>query len=651
MLNSQRLSTCPAYMGRPANKASSHVDEIDEDVLVSTPLSSLTVQVPRVQSMQEYILKHHKCRVLSELNRRIRSRLLNGLSTDCPESVKLKASNCTFDDMAFWRYNAHTLLTDVIVHASVSVAEETYEYDLYCELWVDMRNGMNFTCGEAGLLENKPQRDFWMLSTYLVPLLRKDEIEKGAEDLLLRYCPEALTDRKEHNAYLLADKIGLHVEHLPLFQQRGTLSVLFFCDGTVQVANDHQKSSQVSTINIPAGTVVINTNAVHKDCCQMEIYHECIHYDWHYMFFRLQDMHNSDINKLRTKHVVITNSKVPANPLKWMEWQARRGSFGLMMPLGLMRLQIEKHLSELSQCRLHAGQKLDRVARAIARERDLPKFRVRARLIQMGYIAAKGALNFVDGAYIEPFAFSLGNGGGDFSFVIDRKSTFFIYETNECFREHIESGRYVYADGHIVLNDKQYIRHTTKGLRLTPWANAHVDVCCLRFIHIYEQCGIADYRFGAMNSDEEYNRHYFSFAHNADTLSSQEKLLAMSRTLDALPNSFHDSLTYLMKQAHMTIEELEEQAFLSRRTISRLRTEERNGYSLDQVIAICVALHLPPWLSREMIKRAGFILRLTKQHLAYQFILDCLFMDSVSDVQKFLVESGCQQLRLSSTNL
>lgn len=154
-----------------------------------------------------------------------------------------------------------------------------------------------------------------------------------------------------------------------------------------------------------------------------------------------------------------------------------------------------------------------------------------------------------------------------------------------------------------------------------------------------------------MNSDEEYNRHYFSFAHNADTLSSQEKLLAMSRTLDALPNSFHDSLTHLMKQAHMTIEELEEQAFLSRRTISRLRTEERNGYSLDQVIAICVALHLPPWLSREMIKRAGFILRLTKQHLAYQFILDCLFMDSVSDVQKFLVESGCQQLRLSSTNL
>lgn len=168
-----------------------------------------------------------------------------------------------------------------------------------------------------------------------------------------------------------------------------------------------------------------------------------------------------------------------------------------MMPLGLMCPQIEKHLSALNSQSLHAGQKLDRVARAIAHERELPKYRVRARLIQMGYIAAKGALNFVDGTYIEPFAFSLEHGSGDFSFVIDRKSTFSIYETNKCFRENMERGRYVYADGHIVLNNERYVRRTAKGFRLTPWANAHVDTCCLRFVHVYEPCGIADYCFGA----------------------------------------------------------------------------------------------------------------------------------------------------------
>lgn len=342
MLASSPLGISPDLTGSSAAKASSHVDEIEENFLLSPPLSSRTVLVPRVQSMQEFILKHHKRMVLSELNRQIHSGSLRNLFGDCPESVSLKASNCAFDDMAFWRYNARTLLVDVVVHASVSAAGNLCAYDLYCELWVDMLHGMSFSCGEVGLLENKPQRDFWMLSTYLVPILRKAEIEKNAEDLLLRYCPTAFTAPAEHNAYLLADRMGLRVEYLPLFRQQGTLSMLFFCNGTVQVADDQQTPARISTISIPAGTIVINTNAVHKDFCQLEIYHECIHYDWHYLFFRLQDMHHSDINKLRTKHVVVANGKAPGNPVKWMEWQARRGSFGLMMPLGLMRPLLEK---------------------------------------------------------------------------------------------------------------------------------------------------------------------------------------------------------------------------------------------------------------------------------------------------------------------
>lgn len=108
---------------------------------------------------------------------------------------------------------------------------------------------------------------------------------------------------------------------------------------------------------------------------------------------------------------------------------------------------------------------------------------------------------------------------------------------------------------------------------------------------------------------------------------------------DELPNSFPGTLVFLMKRAHVTIEQLEERSFLSGRAISRLRTEEKGAYSLDQVIAICVALHLPPWLSGEVLKRAGLMLTSTVQHRAYQFVLDCLFMDSVEDGQRFLKEA------------
>lgn len=611
------------------------------------------VIVPQVQSMQDYILKHHKEKIIDELNRQIDGGLLNEIKEAVGAAFILKSGDCSFGEMSFWRYDTYTLLVDVAISAHVPFAEEPCIFDVYCELWVNIKDGMVFSCGECGYLEDKPNRNLWMLSNYLVPILRKDEVEKGAEDLLLRFCPNAIEDYHEHNAELLAERMGLKVERYPLYRKKETRSMLLFKDGTIIAEKqdaDGKGMDIPEEIEVAAGTIIINTNAIHKDYCQLEIYHECIHYDWHYMFFGLQDMHNSDVNTLKTKRIVRRDNIVPTNPLKWMEWQARRGSFGLMMPLGMMEPLVTSLLEKRLRSPHHAGQKFDDIARIIARNCDLPKFRVRARLLQMGYIAAKGALNYVDGRYIEPFAFSICSGSDNYSFVINRKDAYSIYIENEAFREQIDSGRYVYVDGHLCVNDSRYVRMTDAGLRLTQWANAHVDQCCLRFVSVYEPSGIADYRFGAMNSDEEYNRHYMSFPLMNGKLSNRDKLNVITQTLNELPQSFHEALSYLMKSAHMTIAELEEMAMISNRTISRLRTQERREYSLDQIIAICIALQLPPWLSREMITKAGFVLRPTQQHQAYKMILDCMFMDTVADVQKFLVEAGCEKLRLGSAN-
>ena len=248
-----------------------------------------TVVVPRIQSMQNYILKHHKRMILSELNRQIDGGTLQEIQATAKGCVTLNAQNCTFPDMNFWRYDTYTLLAEVLVCVNIEIDGIQQTYDLYCELIVDMRKSMKFGYGECGFLKDKPERDLWLLSSYLVPILRKDEVEQGAEELLLRYCPNALTDRKEHNAYVLAENMGLHVERYPLYRQSATLSVLFFCDGYVVAEEQDEEGRGLDTpytVKVSAGTIIINTNAVHKDCCQLEIYHECIHYDWHYMFFK-----------------------------------------------------------------------------------------------------------------------------------------------------------------------------------------------------------------------------------------------------------------------------------------------------------------------------------------------------------------------------
>ena len=81
----------------------------------------------------------------------------------------------------------------------------------------------------------------------------------------------------------------------------------------------------------------------------------------------------------------------------------------------------------------------------------------------------------------------------------------------------------------------------------------------------------------------------------------------------------------------------------------RLRRTERTNYSVDQVVALCIALQLPPWLSSELLSQAGLVLRRTRQHRAYRLILDCMFMDPLDTVQSFLKASGCEELKLKAT--
>ena len=75
----------------------------------------------------------------------------------------------------------------------------------------------------------------------------------------------------------------------------------------------------------------------------------------------------------------------------------------------------------------------------------------------------------------------------------------------------MESGKYVYADGHVVRNEPEYVERRLvcneddpeerEKLVLTGWANAHVDDCCLRFVRLYVQQNVGRYVYGRLYYD------------------------------------------------------------------------------------------------------------------------------------------------------
>ena len=166
----------------------------------------------------------------------------------------------------------------------------------------------------------------------------------------------------------------------------------------------------------------------------------------------------------------------------------------------------------------------------------------------------------------------------------------------------------------------------------------------LRFSKIYTDDHKHTYTFGQMNNDEAL-KNPFKFLDISGSMTLKEAERAKNQLMEEMPLSFHGVLAYIMK-GRTTVDELVKRIPISRRTLLRLRTEERKSYKLDQVIAICIGLHLPPWLSEILLDKAGLSVKRYGTYGYYGTILDCFYMDTIQDVQKYLSENGYDPLGL-----
>lgn len=649
-----------------AEEEQAGADPVAEMLRMRTDEARSPVQtwlMPVVDDMERCIRERFLPRILQEMNTRLVNGELSLLLGRAVVSERIAPRDLEVSGVSCWRLNRTDFLADVDLAASITVEEESRDVPVrsaFClSLWFCTEEGFSFEVQDLRLAQDKPDRSFWKLDRFLVPVLRDDEIETGAERLWEDLLPE-VRDPKERSARLLAEKLGLTVCEMRLHCQNRTRSILFFRDGTVftqeeKLAGETEFPLPVSR-SIPAGTIVLNT-AARSECRDLDILHECIHYEWHLLFYRLQKLMTTNPQEIRYTAVRNTVGRPNADPLRFMEHQARGGSIALLLPQNLIRPRAWRLFQEASTCSSvngclnHPGFRWDRVIRRLSDEYAVPRTTLRRRLVQLGHPAAKGAVNYIDGRYITPFAFTEEHSSNSqATYVIGRKALADLYHRSAEFRQLMSRGDFVWADGHVCLVDPQFLRATKGGARLTPWANAHVDACCLRFEKIWlRENEESVWLFGTLNSSEDYIREYDRFLDRRLSLTARQRLARRNRLMSSMPVSFPDALVYLMEnrdEGKVTVEQLAALAQVSAKTIQRYRNDENYSYDPDVVVAICIALHLPPWLSRLMLDKAGFSVRSYGPHGYYGEILDCCFMDTIPEVQDYLRSAGYPELRL-----
>ena len=648
-----------------------------------------TVELPEIQTMTGYIHTHYEEKILASLMRMIRC---GELGVQCGEKLLRETSHTASGNdgkedlskaspatpgngrtaeepvhrsepfaritpltgkitwMGFRRVGLCFVEADLVMEVEAEIRGGTpqssrrvtqrYRADMY----ISMENGIDVEYGNFRIHRYEEKRDGIRLDEYLIPIFQWKDIEEEAESIIFRIAPEGLHNPEQLRPAVLAERLGLKIIHLPLYQRDRTASILFFDAGEVLVCQDVQQP-QLPPVpaRVEENTIVVNSMKGFNS--NRAIMHECFHYVEHQLFFQLQQLHNSDVMEItRWKRVDV--QKKERGPVEWMEWQAHVGSQCLLMPQTRLRKRLREELDGENPMSRHIGYRLQAVGRTLAKEYGVRNYQMRNRMIQLGYTAAKGALNFVDDGYIEPFAFSADKCRGSRTFVISPKEALEEYVRNEAFRKLLDTGRYVYADGHICVNDPAYVVLRNGKLCLTEWANAHVDACCLRFMRSYYRGTGIRYVYGQLNSDEEYNGRSLalSIEHGYENVLMQAR--AMSDILTGLPASFHGTLKAHMKRLNVTREKLAEEALLSDSTIKRLRSAEKDDYSFDQVIAVCIGLHLPPEYSLDLIRKSGRILRDTPEHLVYRAILQTMYMNKIQEIQETLRKCGCRELNL-----
>ncbi len=410
------------------------------------------IRVPVVTTMTKYLFKHYRIVLYSFLNRELRT---GRLERDIGFEVKNQRIDhyvCNFVGVTYWRIDRTNFWADVETTLTFDTQYGVRQWRGYLCLWFSCDEPGRMKCSVEELAEpGELDRDgLVMLSPYLVPYFTSRQLDEEAEHIWETYIPAALKDRLKRNPIDLAKEMGLSVWNLRLADHKGVNSILFMIDDEIEI--EDRDTGEIQNYKIPANTIVINEAVVRPEYSAFDIYHECIHYEEHYLFFRLQEMHTNDFKRMETMEIVVKEKEKISNPIYWMEKQANRGGYGLMMPITDMLERIAVKMQTVKGYK-HCGDKYEKVGMAIGADLHLPAFRVRARMIQLGHIHAKGALNYVDRKKIEPFSFDPESMRvEEHTFVIDRWTAGNLYERNTAFRETMDTGKYIYADGHIARN-------------------------------------------------------------------------------------------------------------------------------------------------------------------------------------------------------
>ena len=588
-------------------------------------------------------------------------------------SAKVKEKKATLSDIEIQnvvhieQVDDGAISFSVIVSCDIEHSVSSTGKVSFTEKWIDVKCkvllGVELTDFEIMHIkecEQQEDSDNDKYSGELVPIISRDAFENEATKFLEKYYPLALQEPVAVPIRKIAEDMGLSIiEDSLLSSELDVFGLVVFEDGNIK-----DKNKNIVIRNAKRGTVLIDPRVYYErtlGTVNFTIAHECFHWHRHQPYHALMKMlgANDELGKI-IQCSIGSNSKDSEKwkAIDWMEWQANGVAPHILMPTSTAKIKVTE-LIEKYQIHFDGadGYRIEEMISELADFYGLSKQAVKMRIREMGYAKIDGAFTYVNGQYVTPFSFDASALSDNQSFTISSADLFKAYCLNKEFRKAIDTGRFVYIEGHVCLDNEKYIVRPDGQIKLTQYALSHIDECCFVFDKGYsyesKYQGQKYYTQMMYKTPEQPNAQEYSFelnAHNKILLSQIQGASKSANAMRLYPGAFSETLVQLMKERKLSNKKLADASLVGERTIQRLRNDEEYPTTVQTVLGLCYGLKLSVPEAEMLVGKTDFNIKPTNsQNYAYRCALSACAENSIYEINEML--ESCGYIPFGSSNL
>ena len=454
------------------------------------------------------------------------------------------------------------------------------------------------------------------LDDCLVPYIRSSKYDACAYELLLKYQPEALDEPCSVDAEKLANAMGFRIKYVQLLPNDRVCAKTIFRTKEVIVYENGKALKRT----FKGGTILVTTRCTADFL--MNVLHECIHIEYHRMFYELQHYYRTAIKTETPDFEDFFMSDDQQDTLRSMEIQANAIASRVAVYVENLNTVIHEFNDNFGRDIHHTDlfgyeQLIDKITGTFSTYRTTAK----KRLLHLGFKKARGVFEWGDNKYAKAHVIPE-DFPDDWTYTVPLYEMSRILGKNLMFDKLVHSRKFVYADGHLCLNHPDYVYKLGGYWWLTEYAKQNMSECCLPFKRVYGKQNLK-YTFGELNREQQVR--FFERVFDNDAFNRiEEKRKEMLRNnlyIEEVRNgktrrrkmTRGEAVVFLMQQAHMTEEDVAEAAECSIDALTDLRSDKEYTPRMGTMLAFFTALELDDVYRDELLIMTGLINDVNKE--------------------------------------